>query len=488
MDRREFVTGAAATTLGAAHFTEFPATAATTSRIQPVVKRPLPSRPNVIIIICDDLGYGDLPCYGGRLEAPSLDQVARDGVVLTHCNTAHPTCSAARAAMLTGQYASRVGVSRVFFPADQNGMKLGTPTVATMLQRHGYRTAALGKWHLGRSGSYLPAGFGFDHYLGVPYSVDMAPLPLIDGTKIFEEETNRDYLTQRYTERAVSFIREAKDKPFLLYFAHSYPHIPIHASSQFRGRSRHGIYGDAVMEIDWSVGEIRKTLYEQGIDRNTLIIFTSDHGPWYQGDPGRLKGRKNTDFEGGVRVPFLACWNGQLQAGHRSDAFLSTLDVLPTLAHVCSAEFPGVNLDGVNAWDVLSGTAQTVTRDEVVLYTSGDDFNVHCARYGDWKIRFGAFDSPPYVYRAYPRKSYTLSRPELYNLRTDPTESYDLAATHSELVQKMLSKVDAILRTFPDEVQEVYAEQKKNVGSSHSSAGERPLPASTHFPSSNYMG
>jgi len=449
--------------------------------------KPATIHPNIVLMICDDLGFGDLSCYGGRLQTPNLDQLAKDGTVLTHCNTAHPTCSASRAAILTGQYAYRVGVSRVYFPADKEGMKLGTPTIASVLKKQGYHTAAFGKWHLGNSGDYLPAGRGFDEYLGVPYSVDMAPLPLIDGTTTVEENTDRDLLTQRYTERAIKVIRQTKRKPFFLYMAYSFPHIPIHASPRFRGKSGHGIYGDAVMEIDWSVGEIRKAIQEEGLEDDTLFMFTSDHGPWYQGDPGRLKGRKNTDFEGGVRVPFLACWKGQLRAGKREDAFFSTMDVLPMVAHICNTELPEVHLDGVNEWAVLSEESKTLNRDGIVLYTSGDDYNVHCARQGDWKLRFGSFDAPPYVHRAYPRKSYTLSKAELYNLRSDPTESYDVASAHPELVQNLLAKVEEIMKTFPDEVQTVYAEQKKNVGSSHSSAGEWPVPASTYFPSDDYM-
>lgn len=486
MDRRRFLTTVSAASVAPLALTETLRAANAESPRE--IAQPATAHPNVVLIICDDLGYGDLSCYGGRLQTPNLDKLAQDGTVLTHCNTAHPTCSAARAAMLTGQYASRAGVSRVFFPADKGGMNPKTPTIASMLKERGYSTAAIGKWHLGQSGDYLPAGFGFDEYLGVPYSVDMAPLPMIEGTKIVEENADRDTLTQRYTERAVQIIKQAKKKPFFLYMAHSYPHIPIHVSPRFRGKSDYGIYGDAVMEIDWSVGEIRRAIHEEGLDDDTLILFTSDHGPWFQGDPGRLKGRKNTDYEGGVRVPFLTCWKGQLRAGRREDAFISTLDVLPMIAHVCNASAPQEHLDGVNEWDVLAGVSKTSARDNVVLYTSGDDFNVQCARRGDWKVRFAAFDAPPYVYRAYPRKSYTLARPELYNLRSDPAESYDIASAHPDLVQDILAKVDELMKTFPDEVQAVFVEQKKNAGTAHSGAGEDPLPASTQFPSFNYMG
>jgi arylsulfatase A len=205
-----------------------------------MVPQPASSHPNVVLFICDDLGYGDLSCYGGRLQTPNLDRLAAEGTVLTHCNTPHPTCSAARAAILTGRYASRSGVSRVFFPADTTGMNLGTPTIASTLKKQGYHTAAFGKWHLGNSGEYLPGGRGFDEYLGVPYSVDMAPLPLIDGTKALEENADRDLLTQRYTERALQVIEREKSKPFFLYglFVSSYPNSCV-AALQGEIETRH---------------------------------------------------------------------------------------------------------------------------------------------------------------------------------------------------------------------------------------------------------
>lgn len=240
------------------------------------------------------------------------------------------------------------------------------------------------------------------------------------------------------------------------------------------------------MEIDWSVGEIRKALREEGLEDNTLIVFTSDHGPWYQGDPGRLKGRKDTDFEGGVRVPFIATWKGQLQAGRREEGFVSTTDLLPTLAHLCGANPPKVPLDGVDEWAVLAGQSKAPARDGIVLYTSGDDFNVHCARMRDWKLRFASYDSPPYVYQAYPRHSYMLAKPELYNLRNDPTESYDVASAHPEVVESILRKVDDKLQTFPEDVQKVYRQQKSLIGSAATPPGAFPMPKDTKLPPWSY--
>ena len=232
---------------------------------QPSASNP-PAKPNFVVMICDDLGYGDLGSYGSKLQTPNLDAMAREGMRFTHFNSPNPTCSASRACVLTGRYAQRCGVTRVFFPYDKGGMNLDESTIANVLKPCGYTSMCIGKWHLGQTPEYLPTSRGFDHYFGVPYSVDMSPLPMIRDTTIIEEHTDRNLLTERYTKNAVEFIQSSKDKPFFLYLAYSYPHIPIHASDKFRGKSKQGIYGDAVQEIDWSVGEIRRTLREHGLE------------------------------------------------------------------------------------------------------------------------------------------------------------------------------------------------------------------------------
>ncbi len=242
-----------------------------------------PEKPNFVVMICDDLGYGDLGSYGSKLYTPNLDAMAQEGMRFTHFNSPNPTCSASRACLMTGRYAQRCGVSNVYFPFSKDGMNLDESTIANVLKPRGYTSMCIGKWHLGQTSEYLPTNRGFDRYFGVPYSVDMSPLPLIEDTTILEQHTDRNLLTPRYTENALRFIEDRKGKPFFLYLAYSYPHIPIHASDKFRGKSKHGIYGDAVQEIDWSVGEIRRALRQQGLEENTLVLFTSDHGPWYQG-------------------------------------------------------------------------------------------------------------------------------------------------------------------------------------------------------------
>ncbi len=243
-------------------------------------------RPNVILMICDDLGSGDLGCYGSDLNTPNLDRMAGEGVRFTHLNTAHPICSASRGALLTGRYSTRTGTKPVYFPYDTDGMNLDEVTIANLLHARRYRSMCIGKWHLGSTPEYLPTSRGFDSYLGVPYSVDMRPLPLIKDKTVIEKNANRALLTPQYTAAALKFIESSSPEPFFLYLAYSYPHIPINASPRFKGKSQQGIYEDAVEEIDWSGGEILRTLQRKNLDKNTLVIFTSDHGPLVSGKSG----------------------------------------------------------------------------------------------------------------------------------------------------------------------------------------------------------
>ncbi len=441
-----------------------------------------PAKPNFIVLICDDLGYGDLGSYGSKIYTPNLDAMTREGMRFTHFNSPNPTCSASRACVLTGRYAQRCGVTRVFFPFDKGGMNLDESTIANVLKVRGYASMCIGKWHLGQTPEYLPTSRGFDHYFGVPYSVDMSPLPMIRDTTIIEEHTDRNLLTQRYTKNAVEFIQSSKDKPFFLYLAYSYPHIPIHASDKFRGKSKQGIYGDAVQEIDWSVGEIFRTLREHGLEENTLVLFTSDHGPWYQGSPGTLRGRKDTSYEGGCRVPLIASWKGQIPVGKVSKAWTSNLDILPTLAALSDAPLPEKPLDGLNIWSLLSGKKDDVERD-VMLYLSGDDWNVYCGRLGHWKLRFAEHNTPPYDLKPVQgRHTFRLAHPELYDLSDDPMESYDVAQANPQLVQQILERVDATIRSFPPTVQQAYQAQQQFVGNPATPPGARPRPLNRKAP------
>jgi arylsulfatase len=260
-----------------------------------------PQWTNIVVIYADDLGYGDLGCYGSRIHTPHLNRMAREGALFRQFCSASPVCSPSRAALLTGRYGVRTGIPTVLNPSDTYGLPDSETTIAQMLKPAGYKTMCVGKWHLGSLPKYLPTSRGFDEYYGLPYSNDQAPSVLMHNTDVIESPVQLDTLTARYTEEAVDFIRRAKDSPFFLYMPHTFPHIPLAASANFRGKSALGLYGDVIEELDWSVGQVLKELSANRLERNTLVLFSSDNGPWFQGSPGGLRGRKGDTFEGGMR-------------------------------------------------------------------------------------------------------------------------------------------------------------------------------------------
>lgn len=410
--------------------------------------------PNIVLILCDDLGYGDIGPYGSSIRTPNLDRMAAEGIRFTHFCSANPVCSPSRAALLTGRYPTRVGVPRVLFPTDSTGLPDSETTLAMMLKARHYRTLCVGKWHLGHLPRFLPTSRGFDEYFGIPYSNDMNPRVLLHNTEVVEQEAALDTLTRRYTERAVRFIEQSKAAPFFLYMPHTYPHIPLGASPKFRGKSSQGPYGDVVEELDWSAGEVLAALKRTGVDNDTLVLFTSDNGPWFQGSPGRLRGRKGMTWEGGVREPLLARWPGRIPPGRVCTGLASMMDILPTVAGLTDAPRPKNALDGMDIWPMLSGRKSELDRD-VLLYF--DDVNVQCARLGKWKLHFSRYNnatwSPP---PPGGRKNITLARPELYDLANDPDESYDVAAEHPDIVVKMQGRVGALMPGFPEEIRRAW--------------------------------
>jgi arylsulfatase A len=419
-------------------------------------------KPNVILIYADDLGYGDLGCYGGSLRTPNLDRMASEGVRFTHCLSANPVCSPSRAALLTARYPTRVDVPRVLFPYDKTGLPDGETTIAQMLKPEGYKTMCVGKWHLGHLEPYLPTNRGFDEYYGIPYSNDMSPRVLLHSVpgkvETVEQEATLETLTPRYTEQAVRFIEKSKDSPFFLYMPHTYPHIPLGASAKFRGKSPHGIYGDVMDELDWSVGELLATLKKHKLDRDTLVVFSSDNGPWFQGSAGPLRGRKGATLEGGVRVPMIAQMPGKVAAGKTCASLVSTMDMLPTFAALTGAKLPGKPLDGVDIWPLLGGKQATMER-EALLYFDG--WNAQCMRKGNLKLHVSRFNSQ--IYSPAPaagRVNLPLAKPELYDLAIDPAESYDIAPEKPAVVQEMLAKFESLMAGFPAPVTKAYAETK----------------------------
>ncbi len=430
--------------------------------------------PNIVFIFCDDLGYGDTGPYGSNIETPNLDRLAAEGVRFTNFCSADPVCSPSRAALLTGRYPTRVGVPRVLFPQDQDGLNLDEVTLANVLKDRGYKTMCIGKWHLGRPAQYLPTSRGFDEYFGIPYSNDMTPRVLLHNAEVIEQTANLETLTQRYTEQAKKFIAGSKSSPFFLYMPHTFPHIPLGASPRFRGKSKAGLYGDVVSEIDWSVGEIIQALKQNGLEQNTLVMFSSDNGPWYQGSPGKLRGRKGTTYEGGVREPFIARWRGRIPAGRVVNGLASMMDVFPTVTKLCGGAMPAKPLDGIDIWPMLHGDTQSIERPPLLYF---DNWDLQCARWMNWKLHVARHNSAAYS-PAPPggRRSYLLPRPELYNLATDPDESYDVAPENPRVVDEIQQKISAMISGFPEPVQQAWAEAKARPANPSTSTGAYPQP------------
>jgi arylsulfatase A len=423
--------------------------------------------PNVVMFLCDDLGYGDLHCYGSSILTPNIDAMAQEGVRFEQFYSTSNVCSPSRAALMTGRYPTRVGVPGVFTPQDTTGLSLSETTIAEMLKPLGYKTMCVGKWHLGSQPVYLPTNRGFDEYWGIPYSNDQSPSILMRNTSVIESPVQLDTLTQRYTQQAVNFIQRSRDSPFFLYFAHTFPHIPLAASSTFKGSTGLGLYADVISEIDWSVGQVLQALKDNSVDDNTLSLFSSDNGPWFLGSPGKLRGRKGWTYEGGVREPFIARFPGRIPGAHLSAkpavvhaprypaARVSTtmatmMDIFPTIAGICNARLPVKPLDGVNIWQLLTGEQESASRD-VFLYFDG--WNVQCARLGVWKLHVSRYNDFPWSPDPIVgRFNLPLATPELYNLELDPDESYNVADDNPNIVADIRARIVKLLPSFPPDV------------------------------------
>ena len=437
------------------------------------------SPPNIVIIFIDDQGYADVGCFGAKgFETPNLDHMADEGMQFTNFYVSQAVCSASRASLLTGCYAERVGIQGALMPWSTIGLNPEEETIAEVLKKKGYATGIFGKWHLGHHKEFLPLQHGFDEYLGLPYSNDMwpvgfdgkpvtegrkvyyPPLPLIeDNEKIDEIRTLEDQakLTTLYTERAAKFIEKNKDRPFFLYLPHSMVHVPLGVSEKFRGKSEQGMYGDVMMEIDWSVGEILKTLNKHGLDENTLVIFTSDNGPWlnfgnHAGSADPLREGKGTMWEGGCRVPCIMRWNGQIPAGSISDKMAATIDLLPTIAAITGASLPKKTIDGVNILPLLKGDQAANPRDLYFYYYGGD---LCAVRQGKWKLFF------PHQARSYvgvepgkdgfpgPYAALAVGL-ELYDLEKDISESNNVVDQHPEVVAQLKALAEKARKELGD--------------------------------------
>ena len=401
-------------------------------------------RPNIVLLFADDLGYGDLGCYGHpTIRTPNLDRLAGQGLRLTSFYSA-PGCVPARKQLLLGRYPGRVHTNGNTGVTGKGGLSDSELTLAEALKGAGYRTAMLGKWHLGYAEEkFLPVNQGFDSWFGLPYSNDMmppwvkteVPLWLYEGTKRVEHPVNQDTLTTRYTERAVKFLERDHDKPFFLYLAYNMPHMPVRTADRFRGRSRAGLYGDVIQTIDWSVGEVMKTLKRTGRDKNTLVIFTSDNGPWlnpparmlqegnllwHAGSPGPLSGHKGTLLEGGVRVPCILRWPGRIEAGQTSAEMAATLDLYATLVTAAGGSLPKHKIDGHDLRPFLFGKTKWSPR-KIHFYSKGR--GPGAVREGPWKLHADG---------------------RLFNLDIDPAERFDRAEEKPEIATSLKAKLEAM--------------------------------------------
>jgi arylsulfatase A len=426
-----------------------------------------PSKPNFVVILIDDMGYGDIGPFGSKVNrTPNLERMATEGMKFTSFYAA-PVCTPSRAQMMTGCYAKRVSMPNVIGPVCPTGLSAKEKTVAALLKERGYATMAIGKWHLGDQPEFLPTRRGFDHYIGLPYSNDMGgpvkprepadgarkdmrpPLPLVQDEKVIEAPAEQDKLTRLYTEEAVKFITANKDKPFFLYLPHTAVHVPLHPGPEFKGKSANGTYGDWVEEVDWSVGRVLETLRELKIEKNTLVLFTSDNGPWLiqgrnGGVAGPLRGGKATTWEGGVREPTIAWWPGKIPAGAVCDAAASEMDVLPTFVKLAGGEAPPDRIiDGRDIWPLLAGRSKESPHEEL-FYFRGN--RLEAVRSGPWKLAIvpqgDATGKGPKPAAGEP---FT---PILFNLDADIGETTDVAAQHPDVVmrlQALIGKMDADL-------------------------------------------
>ena len=430
--------------------------------------------PNIVVIFTDDQGYADLGSYGARdFKTPNIDRMASEGIRFTNFYVGQPVCSASRAALLTGCYPSRVGIHGALFPNSGIGLNPEEETIAEVCKSKGYKTAMVGKWHLGDRPPFLPVQQGFDQYLGVPYSNDMWPghpdnerfqfdrLPLIENDSVIDYfDTDQNRLTTMYTEKAVAFIEANKDNPFFLYVAHSMPHVPLFVSDKFSGKSENGLYGDVIMEIDWSVGQILETLKKEGLDKNTLVIFTSDNGPWlsygaHAGSALPLREGKGTVLEGGVRVPCIMHWPGKIPAGATQDEPAMTIDVLPTIANLIKAQQPKKQIDGKDIWPLIMNDAKATSPHEA-LYFYYKQNELQGMRSGKWKLYF------PHTYRSFENKTgRSDGLPVAYSQRQMGLELYNLEADISEK-NNVADQYPAVV----DSLQQMAAEFRARLGDS----------------------
>lgn len=426
--------------------------------------------PNIVIIYMDDMGYGDV---SSGYATPHFDQLAKDGITFTHFYSPQAVCSASRAGLITGTYPNRIGMSGALDHNSQIGIPAEETTLAEMLKSKGYATAAFGKWHLGHLPQYLPSAHGFDEFFGIPYSNDMwpnhpvspqyyPPLPLIRGTQVIETNPDQSRFTTEFTQEAIGFIQKNQEKPFFVYLAHPMPHVPLFVSDKFKGKSGQGLYGDVMMELDWSIGQIRQALKSLNLEEKTLIIVSSDNGPWlnygnHAGSAGGLREGKGTTWEGGMRVPTWMVWKGQIPSGLVSHGLGSVLDLLPTIAEITGASLPQNKIDGISLFKLLKNPAESSPRETLLYYYRQN--SLEAIRHKDWKL---VFPHPGRTYEGFmpgkdgnpggANENYSFQG-GLYDLRRDPGERYDVRFLYPEIYKQLMDLAENARKDLGDDLQ-----------------------------------
>jgi len=443
--------------------------------------------PNVIFILTDDQGYGDIGIYGAKdIETPHLDELARNGAYFTSYYATQPVCSASRASIMTGAYSDRIGIHNAYSPGSKVGLNPEEATIAELLKASGYNTAAYGKWHLGDAPKFLPRNHGFDEFYGILYSNDMWPQHPQQGTvfnfpdiELYENETpirvlkDQTFLTQALTDKAISFIKRNKDNPFFLYLPHPQPHVPLFVSDSKRNTQKRGLYGDVIHEIDSSVGQILETLKENELEQNTIIIFTSDNGPWlsyggHSGSSGIYREGKGTNWEGGHRVPAIVYFPKRIESNTRIDLPAMGIDWLPTLTDFTGSSLPEKKIDGESLVPLLTKMTSEAPHENFFFYYRTNE--LHAVRHKNWKFYV------PHTYRSLNGKVGTndgypipydmneIETPVLFNLETDPEENRDVASENPELVAKISKIADSIRHVLGDRLTGVKGSEVRPVG------------------------
>ena len=442
---------------------------------------------NFVVINLDDCGYGDFS-YNGAFgyTTPNIDKMAAEGMQFSHFLAAQPVSGASRAALLTGCYPNRIGFSGAPGPDSKTGIDTGEETIAEVLKKKNYATAAYGKWHLGHLEPFLPLQNGFDEYYGIPYSNDMWPhhpqqgtwfnfpdLPTIENNKIIGYNTDQTRFTTDFTDRAVNFIKMHKDSPFFVYLAHPMPHVPLAVSDKFKGKSEQGLYGDVIMEIDWSVGQILSALRELNLEENTLVILTSDNGPWinygnHAGSTGGLREGKGTTFDGGNRVPCIMYWKGKIEAGTVCNTMAVNMDILPTLADISGAALPERKIDGVSIYPLLKG--ENFKPHEFFYYYYRKN-SLEAVTDGTFKL---ILPHKHRTYTLYPpgndgqpgkvEEYYELKDYELYDLRRDPGERYNVIEQYPGIADMLMKAANVAREDLGDDITKVEGANRRPIG------------------------